>query len=81
MFFPNPMAETAALAGIGLTSQNSALISGIRSICILAASFTLPSKKSWHMRLVSYGIMLERTEMTPCPPTESIGTIWSSFPL
>ena len=34
---PKPMAETAALAGMGLTSLNMALIRGSRSACILAA--------------------------------------------
>ena len=35
---------------------------------------------AWKPACVSLGRMLERTEMTPFPPSDMMGTIWSSFP-
>lgn len=39
-----------------------------------------PLKKLWTILLVYSGNILDRTEITPAPPRESTGSIWSSFP-
>jgi 4-hydroxy-tetrahydrodipicolinate synthase len=74
------MAAIAALAGMGLTSQNSASTRGKYCTCICRAPATSPSIKRRHRRLVSAGSRLDSTEITPLPPRDRMGTIWSSLP-
>lgn len=70
----------AALTGIGFTSENNAFIRYIESSCISVASSMLPLRKLYTISCVNFGAMFDKTDITPMPPRERIGTIWSSLP-
>ena len=39
-----------------------------------------PSKKFWIISWVYCGLIFDKTEITPKPPNDNIGNIWSSLP-
>ena len=79
-FSHQPMAAMAALHGMGFTSLNSARIRGMYFSCSAVAPAVSPSKYRWHIREVSDGSRLLSTLITPLPPMDRIGRIWSSLP-
>ena len=70
-----PIIESADLTGIGLTSQNKALIKGIESNCNEIALLIFPLKKLSIISHTNFGFTFDRTEITPFPPKERIGSI------
>lgn len=76
----NPILFKADLTGIGLTSENKSVIKGILSSCIFLASSKLPLKKFQIISWVNFGLIFDKTEITPKPPKEQIGIAWSSLP-
>ena len=77
---PKPMADTAALAGMGLTSLKRALTRGSRSHCIFAAVLKSPALQASVMATASLGTTLLRTEMVPAAPMAIMGTVRASSP-
>ena len=75
-----PIMLMAALQGIGLVSQNSAFTIGSRSRCIWDASAQLPESARDVILLVSAGMTLLSTEMTPWKPSTISGIVRSSLP-
>ena len=75
-----PIRLSAFFTGIGFTSQNSALHSSMASSCSLQLSFASPSRYFRQISWVWAGATFANTEITPMPPKDMIGTIWSSFP-
>ena len=70
----------AHLTGMGLTSANSALISGTALSCMDKLSAVSPANHLAQMSWVYCGATLDSTLITPLPPRASSGTIWSSLP-
>ena len=77
----NPIKFIAALTGIGLTSINKELTNSFKLNCNFLASSISPDRYFSTISWVSLGNTLAKTDITPLPPRDSIGTIWSSFPL
>ena len=71
----------AAFTGIGFTSENSSSISGSSRSCRSAAVSKSPSRAESARALVFSGSRLDRTEITPLPPSAMPAAAWSSFPL
>ena len=60
--------------------EDTVTVTGIPALVKRAAFAVSPSRKLMTMSWVWRGAMLERTEITPSPPRERIGTTWSSLP-
>ena len=52
----------------------------VMGIMVFNIAATFPSKNNLHIRLVSVGRRLERTDITPAPPSERQGSTSSSLP-
>ena len=76
----NPIEFRAYLTGIGFTSENKEEIKGSKSNCNLLEVSKSPSKKQETILWVYNGLILAKTEITPIPPKDKIGKIWSSLP-
>ena len=77
---PKPMAATAALAGMGLTSENSARIRGSSLHCSAAAPAISPAKNRSLISTVRRGTTLDTTLIQPAAPIASMGTVRASSP-
>ena len=75
-----PIRLSAAFTGIGFTSQKSASHRPIARSCSFLLPATSPSRNFWQISWVCFGATLDSTEITPIPPSDMIGTIWSSLP-
>ena len=70
----------AVFTGTGLTSQKRAFMRSRYFSWRVRESFVFPSFQRATMSWVSFGTTFERTLITPLPPRERMGTIWSSLP-
>ena len=68
------------MTGIGFVSSNKALIIGKAFNWYFKESARFPAKKEFVISRVREGFIFERTDITPWPPNDKIGKIWSSFP-
>ena len=71
----SPIKLIAYFIGMGLTSQNTALIISVKCSCVSQASVVFPEKNELQIRLTERGIIFESTEITPQLPKESRGKI------
>src|SRR5699024_7414966 len=76
----NPIKCVAYFSGTGLASENEASINGNNFNCYSFDLSDSPFKKLWTISLVSFGKTFATTDITPSAPTDSIGTVKSSFP-
>ena len=79
-YCPALFQDLIAFAGIGLTSEKSALMTGRAFSCASALPAISPAKNLSVISFASAGRGLDSTEMTPLPPSARIGSVWSSLP-
>ncbi len=75
-----PISAMAALAGPGFDSMKFISMSGRYCFCSSRARAKLLSRQAWMREVISAGISLATTEITPWPPRAMTGSAMASSP-